>query len=181
MNTITKAVKPFKALKVTAVVDWDEDEDKVIDEEIVAEFTPETLRGAADCLTDSPDGDWLINNRKLEEFLSDWLSDATGFCHKGFSWVYSCRREETGNERRIEGRVVINLIDPDIDNLRDRLSHALAEVREVVRTDCGDIVSLPEGEKARTAYHDKEAIGGGLEEETTVLVREVEKSYTYQR
>lgn len=86
-------VYPFKRFNITAEVDWDFDEgDTPPDPKFEVSFTPEKLMN--EDILDKGDiediNKWFIDEEKLEEFLGEYLSDSTAFCHKGFTfeWDY---------------------------------------------------------------------------------------------
>lgn len=83
---------PFSGLKITAKVDWDFDEgDMPPDPKFEVTFTPEELKdkGILENAEDEAIETWLLYEDKLEEFLSDYLTDSTDFCHKGFKYMYN--------------------------------------------------------------------------------------------
>lgn len=86
-------VYPFKRFNITAKVDWDFDEgDTPPDPKFEVSFTPEELMNE-DILDKGGIEDinkWFIDEAKLEEFLGEYLTDFTDFCHKGFTfeWDY---------------------------------------------------------------------------------------------
>lgn len=82
---------PFSGLKITAKVDWDFDEgDTPPDPKFEVTFTPDELKdkGILEKAEDEAMETWLLYEDKLEEFLSDYLTDSTDFCHKGFKYMY---------------------------------------------------------------------------------------------
>ena len=91
---------PFSYLKVY-VFDIDYDFDGMDDDEIEqtkSELpTDGNLEYSAEELFDysvlSKDGvnstEWIIDNDALEELISDYITDNTGFCHNGFRFRFS--------------------------------------------------------------------------------------------
>lgn len=93
-------IQPFAKLTVTAKVDWDFDEDVVNSglpfEEFGLPSAKQTIDFTADELKnegivdvgDIDEVDWQIDEDKLEDLISDRLTDDTGFCHNGFGFNY---------------------------------------------------------------------------------------------
>lgn len=86
-------IQPFAKLTVTAQVDWDFDEDVVNSglpsAKQTIDFTADELKneGIVD-VGDIDEVNWLIDEDKLEDLISDRLTDDTGFCHNGFGFHY---------------------------------------------------------------------------------------------
>lgn len=86
-------VYPFKRFNITAIVLWDYEKGETPpDPKFEVSFTPEELmnedvldKGGIDDINK-----WFIDEKKLEEFLGEYLTDFTDFCHKGFTfeWDY---------------------------------------------------------------------------------------------
>lgn len=88
-------VFPFKNFNVEADVDWIpvEGETKP-DRKFEVVFTPDelTIWGILDKGGIEDVNTWFINEVKLEEVLSDYLTDFTDFCHKGFTFEWDYER-----------------------------------------------------------------------------------------
>lgn len=86
-------VYPFTKFKVSAVVLWDCDKGETPpDPKFEVTFTPEELM-SEDVLDKGDIEDvntWFINEARLDEFVGEYLTDYTDFCHKGytFEWEY---------------------------------------------------------------------------------------------
>ena len=78
---------PFKKLKVDCYVLWDYDEgDTPPDPHFEVSFTPEELE--SENILDRSNievTDWELYEDRLEEFMSEYLTSFTDFCHKGFA------------------------------------------------------------------------------------------------
>jgi hypothetical protein len=95
-----KRYSPFKRLKVTVSnVEWDFDGMDEAEEEAarkslpaggVIEWTPRELfdQEVLEIDEDVPT-DWLLDEDKLEELVSEKITDDSEFCHNGFSMRYS--------------------------------------------------------------------------------------------
>ena len=84
-------VYPFTKLKVEADVDWACDEgDTPPDRKFEVVFTPDELMhfGILDKGGIEDVNTWFINEVKLDEELSEYLTDFTDFCHKGFTFEW---------------------------------------------------------------------------------------------
>lgn len=70
-------------------IDWDTDGEKVdgLKSWMDHHFTAADI---ATGLGKTPDayGFVTFTEDEFEEYLSDWLSNTTGFCHKGFRWLW---------------------------------------------------------------------------------------------
>lgn len=88
-------VFPFKNFKVEADVDWDCDEGVTPpDRKFEVVFTPDELTpwGVLDKGGIEDVNTWFIDEVKLNEVLSDYLTDFTDFCHKGFTFTWDYER-----------------------------------------------------------------------------------------
>ena len=81
---------PFKKLKVSCDVLWDYDEGETPpDPHFEVEFTPEELEN--ENILDRSNMeviDWELYENRLEEFISDYMTFYTDFCHKGFDMKF---------------------------------------------------------------------------------------------
>ena len=88
-------VFPFTIFKVEADVDWipGEGGDRP-DRELDVAFTPDELMGwgILDKGGIEEANTWFINEVKLEKVLSEYLTDFTDFCHKGFTFKWDYER-----------------------------------------------------------------------------------------
>lgn len=96
MATINETItlRPNEGLHIeVSRIEWDTD----------GEERPAHLKGWMDCHFTATEiaaalGRNFANGRvtftedELEEYLSDWLSDTAGFCHKGFRWMWDKTR-----------------------------------------------------------------------------------------
>lgn len=96
-------IAPFSTMTVTAKVDWDFDDDVrnsglapeeygLPSKEQKLVFTADELKvnGVVDCGGTV----WALDEGKLEEYVSDKLTDETGFCHNGFTFDYKINKGE---------------------------------------------------------------------------------------
>lgn len=93
-------IAPFSTMTVTAKVEWDFDDDVrnsgLAPEEYGLPSKEQKLVFTADELKvndivdvgDIEDRVWALDEGKLEEYISDKLTDKTGFCHNGFDYNY---------------------------------------------------------------------------------------------
>lgn len=85
------AIRPFKKLAITADVKWDYDEgDTPPDPKFEVSFTPDELESEG--ILARAGADWFLDEGVLEEFLSEYLTSFTDFCHKGFTFGWECKR-----------------------------------------------------------------------------------------
>ncbi len=82
-------MKPNELMKVSITdINWDIDEGEEkpdnLDSNMNVTFTPADL---IECL-EKGDRDYIVNDNLLSEFLGDYISDTTGFCHNGFNYTY---------------------------------------------------------------------------------------------
>lgn len=94
----TSTFEPFKTIKVTCEVDWDlEDEDAPDGEQegngldvgldvYTVELQADKMMEYGLMWEDEGTGKYVIDNDALEDsdYLSDLLSDNSGFCHNGY-------------------------------------------------------------------------------------------------
>ena len=86
-------IAPFSKIEITADVDWDFDEgDTPPDREFKVSFTPDELvhfnvldKG------DAKENNWRLNEGKLGDFISEYVTDFTDFCHNGVSYTYTTK------------------------------------------------------------------------------------------
>lgn len=74
-------------------IDWDFDEEVTsLPDAVEKVFTGHEL-AAGGCLhlDDPKTGEWTLDIDELEEFVSDWVSDEFGMCHKGLKleWKFA--------------------------------------------------------------------------------------------
>ena len=88
-------VAPFSKMTVTAEVDWDAEENEVKPNSIVVQtYTAEELKNAEVVdVGEIDDTGWYLYEQRLEDFVSEQLSDEYGFCHNGFSLEYTFKRK----------------------------------------------------------------------------------------
>ena len=77
----------FKKLKVDCDVQWDYDEgDTPPDPHFEVSFSPEELENAGILdRSNIEETAWELYEGRLEEFMSEYLTNFTDFCHKGFT------------------------------------------------------------------------------------------------
>lgn len=99
-------IAPFTTMEISAKVDWDFDED-VLESRLAPEeygfpskeqklvFTADELKvNEVVDVGDIEDRCWTLDEDKLKEYVSDKLTDETGFCHNGFTFDYKINKGE---------------------------------------------------------------------------------------
>ena len=85
LQRTARGIKPCDGVKFSCCVEWDVDEG----EESLSPYIEFVI--GTDKLSEAGILDkrkWRINETMLEDFLPDYISDLTGFCHKGFTFNF---------------------------------------------------------------------------------------------
>lgn len=85
---------PFNSIEVVADVDWDIDEgEEGIARQYKEEFSADRLKELGFIEEDENCPlDWKFKEGDFKEWFSDHISDETGYCHNGFSFIYTVKR-----------------------------------------------------------------------------------------
>lgn len=84
------AIHPFRKMHVTAKVDWDsyDEGDTPPDNIFKVTFTPAELSECANVLDTSRSDWWYLDERKFDEYMGEYVTNYTDFCHKGLVYVF---------------------------------------------------------------------------------------------
>lgn len=81
-----RGIKPCTEVKFDCEVEWDVDEGEPLPDKHL-DFVVSVDRLVSEDILDK--GKWRINETALEDFLTDYVSDLTGFCHNGLTFEYN--------------------------------------------------------------------------------------------
>lgn len=90
-------IAPFTTMEISAKVDWDSDEGDtdLPDRSQTLTLTADELKvNEVVDVGDIQDRCWTLDEDKLEEYVSDRLTDETGYCHNGFTFDYKINKGE---------------------------------------------------------------------------------------
>ncbi len=81
-----RGIKPCTEVRFDCEVEWDVDEGEPLPDKHL-DFVVSVDRLVSEDILDK--GKWRINETALEDFLTDYVSDLTGFCHNGLTFKYN--------------------------------------------------------------------------------------------
>ena len=86
---------PFKAMKISAKVEWDgDDNEELPEEDVEVTFTAQKLKDCGALVEEEADSsEWCFLPNYFEELFGEYLTAQTDFCHKGFTWEYTVINE----------------------------------------------------------------------------------------
>ena len=86
-------IAPFSKMEISANVKWDFDEgDTPPNPKFEVSFTPDELVhfGVLD-KGDIDETNWWLNEGKLGDFIAEYVTDYTDFCHNGLEYTYTTK------------------------------------------------------------------------------------------
>lgn len=77
-------------------INWDIDDGEEKPSDLKSEMNVLfKINDVVECLENNDSGDYKVNDEALSDFLSDYISDTTGFCHDGFNYTYEILKQKS--------------------------------------------------------------------------------------